>query len=58
MRAITFVRNHDIERGQAGDQGIEDASGRSHWGVGWSEERQALERKDVYLAHAFIMGRQ
>jgi alpha-amylase len=57
-RAITFIRNHDIERGQASDRGIEDASGRSHWGVGWSEERQALDRKDVYLAHAFIMGRQ
>lgn len=57
-RAVTFVRNHDIDRGQANDRGIEDAGGRDAFGVGWDEPMQTLDRGDVMLAHAYILGRE
>jgi alpha-amylase len=62
-RAITFVRNHDIDRGQSRDSkgeftdgGFNDPESRSLFGVGWSESKKSLNRDDVVLAHAFILG--
>jgi hypothetical protein len=55
--AVTFVRNHDIERGQAGDRGIDEPAYRARFGVGWDERTRALDRVSVDLAHAFIFGR-
>ena len=56
-KAITFVRNHDIDRGQAFDRGLEDG-GRHTFGVGWDEGQRTLNRTDVTLAYAFIFGRE
>lgn len=56
--AVTFVRNHDIDRGQANDRGIADPEGRSKYGVGWDEGRRTLDRTDVALAHAYVFGRE
>lgn len=58
LRALTFVRNHDIERGQAFDRGIDDAHHRGLYGVGWDEARRTLERADVRLAYAYLFGRE
>ncbi len=58
LNAITFVRNHDIDRGQAADRGIEDSDGRSAFGVGWNEGEHRLNRTDVTLAYAFLLGRE
>lgn len=55
--AIGFVRNHDIERGQSDDCGIDDPAYRARFGVGWDEAEQRLDRSAVRLAHAFIFGR-
>jgi len=62
-RAITFVRNHDIDRGQSKDSkgdftdgGFNDSEGRSRFGIGWNESAKSLNRDDVLLAHAFILG--
>jgi hypothetical protein len=55
--AVTFVRNHDIERGQAGDRGIDEPAYRARFGVGWDERAQTLDHDLVDLAHAFIFGR-
>ena len=57
IRAITFVRNHDIDRGQADDGGIR-GDGRETFGIGWDEGNQNLNRTDVNLAYAFIFGRE
>ena len=57
-RAITFVRNHDIERGQAADKGIEDSAYRARFGVGWNEGARSLDRRAVDLAHAFLFARR
>jgi alpha-amylase len=57
-RAVTFVRNHDIDRGQAGDRGIADPEGRRTYGVGWDEALRRLDRTDVALAHAYVLGRE
>lgn len=56
-KAITFVRNHDIDRGQAGDRGL-DAGGRQMYGVGWDEGSRKLDRTDVRLAYAYLFGRE
>lgn len=57
-KAVTFVRNHDIDRGQNNDRGIEDPGGRNTFGVGWDEGSRALNRTDVYLAYAYLFGRE
>jgi hypothetical protein len=57
-RAITFVRNHDIERGQADDKGIEDSAYRARFGVGWNEAAWRLDRRAVDLAQACVFARQ
>lgn len=53
-KAVTFVRNHDIDRGQAGDRGVSDAT----YGVGWDAGNRQLNRTDVNLAYAYILGRE
>ncbi|MDH4081874.1 MAG: alpha-amylase family glycosyl hydrolase [Nitrospira sp.] len=57
-KAVTFVRNHDIDRGQADDRGIDDSGGRSTYGVGWDESQKHLNRTDVKLAYSFLLGRE
>ena len=56
-KAITFVRNHDIDRGQADDRGL-DAQGRQTYGVGWNESAHSLDHTDVHLAYAYLFGRE
>jgi hypothetical protein len=51
---VTFVRNHDIDRGQAGDRGLTDNS----FGIGWDAGNKRLNRTDVNLAYAFLFGRE
>ena len=53
-KAVTFVRNHDLDRGQAGDRGVDDSS----FGVGWDQGTRSLNRTDVNLAYAFVFGRE
>jgi alpha-amylase len=55
--AVTFVRNHDVERGQANDRGIDEPAYRARFGVGWDERTRVLDRTSVRLAHAYIFGR-
>jgi alpha-amylase len=57
-KAITFVRNHDIDRGQNDDRGL--VSDREKFGIGWTESSGGgvLDRTDVELAYAFIFGRE
>jgi len=55
-KAVTFVRNHDIDRGQNDDRGLID--GRALYGVGWDESHRRLDRTDVNLAYAFLFGRE
>lgn len=57
-QAVTFVRNHDIERGQISDRGIEESPCRALYGIGWDEKTNTLNRTDVELAQAFIFGRE
>src|SRR4051794_26633971 len=57
-KAVTFVRNHDIDRGQANDHGIDDPGGRDTFGVGWDEQHHTLDRTDVSLAYAYMLGRE
>jgi alpha-amylase len=60
-KAVTFVRNHDIDRGQAGDRGL-DPDGteglRQMYGIGWDEATDSLNRTDVHLAYAYLFGRE
>jgi alpha-amylase len=56
-KAITFVRNHDIDRGQNDDRGITDG-GRDKLGIGWDEGLHKLDRTDVNLAYAYVLGRE
>jgi alpha-amylase len=58
VKAVTFVRNHDIDRGQANDRGLDDSGGRTTFGVGWDETHHQLDRTDVALSYAFILGRE
>ena len=55
-KAVTFVRNHDIDRGQANDRGL--LFGKDTYGVGWRGDDKALEEIDIILAYAYIFGRQ
>lgn len=55
--AVTFVRNHDVDRGQADDRGLE-GGGRDLFGVGWNEASDRLNRTDVRLAYAYLFGRE
>jgi alpha-amylase len=57
-KAVTFVRNHDIDRGQNHDHGIEDPDGRDRFGIGWDEARGEPDRTDIALAYAYILGRE
>lgn len=57
-KAITFVRNHDIDRGQNFDRGLDGSDGRRSFGIGWNEGTGSLDRTDVDLAYAFIFGRE
>ena len=57
-KAVTFVRNHDIDRGQANDHGINDPGGRDTFGVGWDEGQHRLDRTDVDLAYAYVFARE
>jgi alpha-amylase len=57
-KAITFVRNHDIDRGQNFDRGLDGSDGRQSFGIGWNEGTASLDRTDVDLAYAFIFGRE
>ena len=56
--AMTFVRNHDIERGQANDKGIEESAYRCRFGVGWDEAGQCLDRAQIDMAHAYVFARR
>jgi alpha-amylase len=56
-KAVTFVRNHDVDRGQADDRGL-DPGGRQTFGVGWNEDTHSLDRTDVRLAYAYLFGRE
>lgn len=56
-KAVTFVRNHDIDRGQADDRGL-DPGGRQTFGIGWDEAAHTLDRTDVHLAYAYLFGRE
>jgi alpha-amylase len=56
-RAITFVRNHDIDRGQNDDRGL-TGDGRNMFGIGWDEGQHKLDRTDVQLAYAFVLSRE
>jgi len=57
-KAVAFVRNHDIDRGQNNDHGIEDPGGRNSFGIGWDEAQHRLDRTDVALAYAYVLGRE
>lgn len=57
-KAITFVRNHDIDRGQNFDRGLDGSGGRQSFGIGWNEGTASLDRIDIDLAYAFIFGRE
>ncbi|HEV7405258.1 MAG TPA: alpha-amylase family glycosyl hydrolase [Chthoniobacteraceae bacterium] len=56
-KAVTFVRNHDIDRGGANDRGL-DFGSLNFFGVGWDGGSHKINRDDVALAYAFIMGRE
>ena len=56
-KAITFVRNHDIDRGQAKDGGL-GGDVPAKFDVGWDDTEEKLNRTDVKLAYAFTFGRE
>jgi alpha-amylase len=56
-KAVTFVRNHDIDRGQANDRGLDEAS-QDTFGIGWHGPKEALTESDIILAYAYIFGRE
>jgi alpha-amylase len=56
-KAVTLVRNHDIDRGERGDRGL-DAGSVDTFGIGWNGAGQPLERTDIALAYAYILGRE
>ena len=55
-KAVTFVRNHDIDRGQADDRGL--LGGQDTFGVGWRGAENELIEPDIVLAYAYIFGRE
>jgi alpha-amylase len=56
-KAVTFVRNHDIDRGQANDRGLDQGS-QNTFGIGWNGPNDALTESDIILAYAYILGRE
>lgn len=56
-KAITFVRNHDIDRGQVNDRGLKDG-GHREYSVGWDDDWQKPNWTDIHLAYAYIFGRE
>lgn len=56
-KAITFVRNHDIDRGQANDRGLDEGS-QNTFGIGWNGPNSPLTESDIILAYAYIFGRE
>jgi alpha-amylase len=56
-RAVTFVRNHDIDRGQANDRGLDEGS-QGTFGIGWNGREKPLTESDIVLAYAYIFGRE
>ena len=57
-KAVTFVRNHDIDRGQARDRGLENEGSQNIFGVGWTGVNSPLSEADIILAYAYILGRE
>ena len=55
-KAVTFVRNHDIDRGQADDRGL--LGGQDTFGVGWRGPENELIEPDIVLAYAYVFGRE
>jgi glycosidase len=54
-KAVTLVHNHDIAVGQVDPKhGLHDDS----LGIGWDGTAKQLNRTDVVLAYAFILGRE
>jgi alpha-amylase len=56
-KAVTFVRNHDIDRSQANDRGLDEGS-QNTFGIGWNGRDNPLTDSDVMLAYAYIFGRE
>jgi alpha-amylase len=56
-KAVTFVRNHDIDRGQAGDRGLHEGA-QDSYGIGWNGPEGDLTEADIVLAYAYIFGRE
>jgi alpha-amylase len=56
-KAVTFVRNHDIDRGQADDRGL-GGGARETFGIGWNGPDKVLTEADIVLAYAYIFGRE
>ena len=56
-KAVTFVRNHDIDRGQARDRGLHEGA-QSTYGIGWNGPERELTEADILLAYAYIFGRE
>ena len=57
-KAVTFVPNHDIDRGQAGDRGLEGERSQNDFGIGWTGANGRLSESDIILAYAYIFGRE
>jgi alpha-amylase len=55
-KAVTFVRNHDIDRGQARDRGLHEGA-QGTYGIGWNGPEAELTEADIVLAYAYIFGR-
>jgi alpha-amylase len=56
-KAVTFVRNHDIDRGQARDRGLHEGA-QDTYGIGWNGPERELTEADIVLAYAYIFGRE
>ncbi|EKD33643.1 MAG: alpha amylase catalytic region [uncultured bacterium] len=57
-KAVTFVRNHDIDRGQANDRGLVDHESQKMFGIGWNGPDSPLAEADILLSYAYILGRE
>jgi alpha-amylase len=56
-KAVTFVRNHDIDRGQARDRGLHEGA-QGIYGIGWNGPGGELTEADILLAYGYIFGRE
>jgi alpha-amylase len=56
-KAVTFVRNHDIDRGQARDRGLHEGA-QGIYGIGWNGPGGELTEADILLAYGYIFGRK